>query len=106
MATETIEVEGHIIDSLILAKIMDVILAAGADYRVVEVDIGKTNTDTSRARIEVEGDSEILSSLRTNSSTRATVSSDDPSSTTMSSKSDRVCLRADMIAASTVAAEL
>jgi lysine-ketoglutarate reductase/saccharopine dehydrogenase-like protein (TIGR00300 family) len=63
MAVEVIEVEGHIIDSLILAKVMDVILAAGADYRVVEVEIGKTNTDPSRARIEVEGDDETLSSL-------------------------------------------
>jgi lysine-ketoglutarate reductase/saccharopine dehydrogenase-like protein (TIGR00300 family) len=63
MATEVVEVEGHIIDSLILAKVMDVILAAGADYRVVEVEIGKTNTDTSRARLEVEADDEVLSSL-------------------------------------------
>jgi lysine-ketoglutarate reductase/saccharopine dehydrogenase-like protein (TIGR00300 family) len=63
MAVEVIEVEGHIIDSLILAKVMDVILAAGADYRVVEVDIGKTNTDASRARIEIEGDDETLASL-------------------------------------------
>ena len=53
MASEIIEVEGHIIDSLILAKVMDQILAAGADYRVLDVEIGKTNTDTSRARIEV-----------------------------------------------------
>ena len=63
MAVEVIEVEGHIIDSLILAKVMDVILAAGADYRVVEVEIGKTNTDPSRARLEVEADDETLSSL-------------------------------------------
>ncbi|MBW3651960.1 MAG: TIGR00300 family protein, partial [Actinobacteria bacterium] len=44
---------GHIIDSLILAKVMDVILAAGADYRVLEVVIGRTNTDTSKAVLEV-----------------------------------------------------
>lgn len=53
MPTELVEVEGHIIDSLILAKVMDVILAAGADYRVLDVEIGKTNTDPSRARLEV-----------------------------------------------------
>jgi lysine-ketoglutarate reductase/saccharopine dehydrogenase-like protein (TIGR00300 family) len=53
MASETVEIEGHIIDSLILAKVMDLILAAGADYRVVDVEIGKTNLDTSRARLEV-----------------------------------------------------
>ncbi|MFP5327136.1 MAG: TIGR00300 family protein [Acidimicrobiia bacterium] len=53
MVSELIEVEGHIIDSLILAKVMDRILAAGADYEVVEVQIGKTNTDASRARLNV-----------------------------------------------------
>src|SRR3954454_4305669 len=56
MPSETIEVEGHIIDSLILAKVLDVILDAGADYRIVEVEIGKTNVDASRARIEVVAD--------------------------------------------------
>ncbi|MEO7836070.1 MAG: TIGR00300 family protein, partial [Acidimicrobiales bacterium] len=45
-------------DSLILAKVMDLILAAGADYEVVEVHIGKTNTDVSRARLEVSADDE------------------------------------------------
>ena len=45
MATEIVEVEGHIIDSLILAKILDTILDAGADYRILDVDIGRTNVD-------------------------------------------------------------
>ena len=63
-ATELIEVEGHIIDSLTLAKVMDVILAAGADYRVVDVDIGRTNADLSRARLEVTApDEDALASL-------------------------------------------
>ncbi|HEV2368742.1 MAG TPA: TIGR00300 family protein [Acidimicrobiales bacterium] len=53
METETVELEGHIIDSLILAKVLDVILEAGADYRVVDVDIGRTNVDASRARLEI-----------------------------------------------------
>ena len=64
MASEVVEVEGHIIDSLILAKVMDVILAAGADYRVLDVHIGRTNTDVSRARLEVEAaDEDTLTSL-------------------------------------------
>jgi lysine-ketoglutarate reductase/saccharopine dehydrogenase-like protein (TIGR00300 family) len=50
---ETFQVEGHIVDSLILAKVLDLILEAGADYRLVEVDIGKTSTDSSRAVIEI-----------------------------------------------------
>src|SRR6267143_5771170 len=64
MASEVVEIEGHIIDSLTLAKVMDVILAAGADYRVLDVEIGKSNVDTSRASIEVISDSEdALASL-------------------------------------------
>jgi lysine-ketoglutarate reductase/saccharopine dehydrogenase-like protein (TIGR00300 family) len=60
MPSEVVEVEGHIIDSLILAKVMDVILAAGADYKVLDVEIGRTNTDASRARLEVSADDEAL----------------------------------------------
>ncbi|HYX44360.1 MAG TPA: TIGR00300 family protein [Acidimicrobiales bacterium] len=58
MASETVEVEGHIIDSLILAKVLDVILDAGADYRMVEVEIGRTNVDASRARLEIDAPDE------------------------------------------------
>jgi len=64
VASETVEIEGHIIDSLILAKVMDLILAAGADYRVLDVAIGKTNIDLSRARLEVSTtDPDALASL-------------------------------------------
>jgi lysine-ketoglutarate reductase/saccharopine dehydrogenase-like protein (TIGR00300 family) len=62
--SEVVEVEGHIIDSLILAKVLDVILDAGADYRMVEVEIGRTNVDPSRARLEVTAvDDETLAVL-------------------------------------------
>src|SRR5438067_4003807 len=63
MATEVVEVEGHIIDSLILAKVLDAILDAGAEYRIVDVEIGRASTDTSRARIEVHGTEEVLAAL-------------------------------------------
>jgi len=66
LASEVVEVEGHIIDSLILAKVLDVILAAGADYEVLDVEIGKTNTDTSRVRLEVSAaDEDALLALLT-----------------------------------------
>jgi lysine-ketoglutarate reductase/saccharopine dehydrogenase-like protein (TIGR00300 family) len=65
-AREVVEVAGHIIDSLILAKILDVILDSGADYRMLEVDIGRTSTDGSRARLEVTAaDEEALERLVT-----------------------------------------
>ncbi len=63
MGTETIEVTGHIVDSLLLAKILDTILDAGCDYEIVEVTIGKTSLDASSARIAVSGDDEVLGPL-------------------------------------------
>jgi len=61
---EVVELDGHIIDSLILAKVLDLILAAGADYQVVDVEIGRTNVDSSRARLEITApDDAVLSSL-------------------------------------------
>ena len=53
METEVLELRGHIIDSLILPKVLDLIVESGADYRLVEVEIGRTTTDTSRTRMEV-----------------------------------------------------
>ena len=64
MPTELVQVEGHIIDSLILAKILDLIVASGADYRLVDFDVGKSNTDLSLARIEVNAsDDDTLTAL-------------------------------------------
>ncbi|MDQ2826293.1 MAG: TIGR00300 family protein [Actinomycetota bacterium] len=63
-AREVVEVEGHIIDSLILAKVLDVILESGADYRMLDVEIGRTNLDPSRARLEITApDDDALAAL-------------------------------------------
>jgi lysine-ketoglutarate reductase/saccharopine dehydrogenase-like protein (TIGR00300 family) len=58
-ATEIVDLEGHIIDSLLLAKVMDVVLAAGAEYQLLDVRIGRTNADTSRARLEITAPDEV-----------------------------------------------
>jgi lysine-ketoglutarate reductase/saccharopine dehydrogenase-like protein (TIGR00300 family) len=63
MATETIELTGHIVDSLLLAKVLDAIVDAGVPYELVDVQIGRTNVDTSSARIELEGTQEELDRL-------------------------------------------
>jgi lysine-ketoglutarate reductase/saccharopine dehydrogenase-like protein (TIGR00300 family) len=63
MSTETIEVTGHIVDSLVLAKILDTIVDAGCDYEIEEVHIGKTSLDPSAARIAVIGDEAKLDQL-------------------------------------------
>jgi lysine-ketoglutarate reductase/saccharopine dehydrogenase-like protein (TIGR00300 family) len=63
-ATDVVEVSGHIIDSLILAKILDEIIDFGADYRIVQMDVGRGPADLSRARIEVcAADEDALTAL-------------------------------------------
>ncbi len=53
MFSETIELRGHIIDSLILPKVLDEILSRGASFKINEVRIGEQRADQSFARIEV-----------------------------------------------------
>src|SRR5689334_21155105 len=64
MFSETIELRGHIIDSLILPKVLDQILTRGANFKIVEIKIGQRRADQSFARLEVSaGTSEALDEL-------------------------------------------
>ncbi|HEV2473978.1 MAG TPA: TIGR00300 family protein [Chthonomonadales bacterium] len=54
MIAETIELHGHIIDSLTLSKVLDIILRDGGRYRINRFYIGATSTDISHAEILVE----------------------------------------------------
>src|ERR1700752_4613514 len=56
MFSETIELRGHIIDSLILPKVLDQILTHGANFKIGEITIGKKRADQSFARIEVSAE--------------------------------------------------
>ena len=58
MSSETVELRGHIIDSLILPKVLDEILSRGAAFKIAEIRIGQNRTDQSYARIEVSAESE------------------------------------------------
>src|SRR5881397_1088973 len=61
MVSETIELRGHIIDSLILPKVLDQILTHGANFKIGEIKIGERRADQSFARIEVSAEtSEVL----------------------------------------------
>jgi lysine-ketoglutarate reductase/saccharopine dehydrogenase-like protein (TIGR00300 family) len=48
---------GHIIDSLLLPKVLDEILTGGGSFSIREIRIGKQRTDPSYASIEVQGPS-------------------------------------------------
>jgi lysine-ketoglutarate reductase/saccharopine dehydrogenase-like protein (TIGR00300 family) len=54
---EEVEVQGHIIDSLILPKILDEILTRGCNYVLRDIRVGTRQTDASYARIEVHAPS-------------------------------------------------
>lgn len=56
--TEDVEIRGHIIDSLILPKILDIITAGGGTFRIKHIAIGQARHDPSHALIQVAATSE------------------------------------------------
>src|SRR4051794_11555006 len=56
-AVEEVVVSGHIIDSLLLPKILDRILQMGGSFEIRECTIGARRVDPSFARIAVRADS-------------------------------------------------
>ena len=57
METETVTLEGHIIDSLVLAKVLDVILRRNGTFTIDKMHVGATREDASTATIAVHADS-------------------------------------------------
>jgi lysine-ketoglutarate reductase/saccharopine dehydrogenase-like protein (TIGR00300 family) len=57
---ETVLISGHIIDSLVLAKVLDIILMMGGTFDIEDVQIGKTRENPSSARIIVRASSTTL----------------------------------------------
>src|SRR4051794_22084831 len=56
-AVDEIEVRGHIVDSLLLPKILDRILQMGGSFEIRECKIGVRRSDPSYARIAIKADS-------------------------------------------------
>ncbi len=54
LASEKVELSGHIIDSLILPKVLDIITSAGGAFRIEEFTVGQARKDPSYALIEVQ----------------------------------------------------
>ncbi len=50
---EKVELQGHIIDSLLLPKVLDEILTRGCSFVLEDMRVGQRQTDPSYARIEV-----------------------------------------------------
>lgn len=69
MPTELVELSGHIIDSLVLSRAMDEIIAGNGDYVIEEITIGVHKDDPSYARLRVRAERDedltrILQNLR------------------------------------------
>ena len=65
---EDVELVGHIIDSLILPKVLDEITTLGGSFEIHEVRVGQRRSDPSYARLEISAETpekleEILSSV-------------------------------------------
>lgn len=54
-----IEMEGHLIDSLILTKVLDKIMDMGGEFEIKTFEIGQKKNDTSYVRIAVMGDDPV-----------------------------------------------
>src|SRR5215217_8048291 len=57
----TVALTGHLMDTGILARVLDDVLEYGGDYRIESLDLGRKHEDESKALIEITaGDGELL----------------------------------------------
>ena len=64
MVSEVVELRGHILDSLLLPKVLDEITLFSGRFQVEELTVGRTREDLSYARLRIEAaDEEALSDL-------------------------------------------
>src|SRR5260370_14786511 len=57
---EEVELQGHILDSLLLPKVLDEILTRGGSYEMKDIRIGQSQTNPSFARIQIPAPSPEL----------------------------------------------
>lgn len=60
MAETVVQISGHIIDSLILPKVLDLIVSLGAEFEILDIQVGHRRSDRSHARIRIEAPSPDL----------------------------------------------
>ncbi len=51
--TALVQIEGHIVDSDILSDVFDVIIKSGGRFEIREFEMGRTNVETSTARLRI-----------------------------------------------------
>ena len=58
-SSEVLETRGHLMDSGVLARVLDDVLAYGGDYRIDRLDVGRAHDDESYARLVVSADDDV-----------------------------------------------
>jgi hypothetical protein len=53
---DTLEIRGHIIDSMLFTRILDQVLEAHGSYEIEQFDVGRTPVDPSYARLAIRTD--------------------------------------------------
>src|SRR4051794_18503722 len=54
--SESVEVTGHLMDTGLLARVLDDVLGYGGDYRIDRLDVGRAHDDESQAKITVSAE--------------------------------------------------
>src|SRR4051812_47068264 len=63
-ATATVALTGHLMDTGILARVLDDVLEYGGDYRIESLELGREHEDESRALVAIRaGDAELLARI-------------------------------------------
>jgi lysine-ketoglutarate reductase/saccharopine dehydrogenase-like protein (TIGR00300 family) len=61
VTSTTVQLTGHLMDTGILARVLDDVLEYGGDYRIESLELGRQHGDESSARVAVSaGDTELL----------------------------------------------
>ncbi|MCU1615585.1 MAG: uncharacterized protein JWO98_3125 [Frankiales bacterium] len=55
-SSATVELTGHLMDTGILARVLDDVLEYGGDYRIDSLDLGRQHEDESRAVVRISAD--------------------------------------------------
>jgi lysine-ketoglutarate reductase/saccharopine dehydrogenase-like protein (TIGR00300 family) len=55
---ETVQITGHLMDSGVLARVLDDVLDYGGDYVIETLDLGRTHDDESHAKIRIGAESD------------------------------------------------
>ena len=53
MPQSVVQIAGHIIDSLILPKILDIIISLGGEFQILDIHIGQRRAARRPARVPI-----------------------------------------------------